>query len=277
MDATAHTSNPTLWGLGSSFVEYLRVAQPGVLESAGLDGAAVVGAAHAEFAHATTVLALRYQRGIVMAGDRRATEGMTIASRNIEKIFSADDHSCVAIAGAAGPAIEMVRLFQVELEHYEKIEGRRLSLEGKANRLSEMIRQNLPAAMQGLVVVPIFAGFDLNHSRGRLFRFDVTGGRYEELDFATTGSGGRDARSYVKGRWSGDLDEDAATQIALEALFEASDEDAGTGGPDVIRGIYPNVAVVDEDGYREIPEDGIAELFDATLSDLRNRYGGDIR
>ncbi len=228
-------------------------------------------------AHATTVLALRHAHGVVIAGDRRATEGMSIANRSMEKIFPADDHSCVAIAGAAGPAIEMVRLFQVELEHYEKVEGRRLSLEGKANRLSELVRQHFPAALQGLAVVPIFAGYDFGRGRGRLYRYDVTGGRYEEDDFVTTGSGGRDARSYVKGRWSEDLSEDEAVKIALEALFEASDEDAGTGGPDVIRGIYPNVAVVDAHGFREIPHDGVVELFEVTLADLRSRYGGELR
>src|SRR5438270_10118161 len=151
--------------------------------------------------HGTTVVAIRYADGVVMAGDRRATEGYSIAHRAIEKVFPADRHSGVSIAGAAGPSMEMVRLFQTNLEHYEKVEGATLSLEGKANQLSQMVRQNLPAAMQGFVVVPIFAGFDLRRRMGRIFKYDVTGGRYEEADFHATGSGGRDARTTIKLGW----------------------------------------------------------------------------
>jgi len=262
------------WALSSSFVTYLHDAQPTLIRHR-FD----VPAGHApEVTHGTTVLAMRYTDGVIMAGDRRATEGLSIASRGIEKVFPADDHSAVAIAGAAGPAIEMVRLFQVELEHYEKIEGRRLSLEGKANRLAEMIRQNLMAAMQlGLAVVPIFCGFDLSREVGRIFKYDLAGGRYEEGDFHSTGSGGRDARSYIKGRWREDMAENEAVAIALEALFEASDEDAGTGGPDILRGIYPNVAVIDVEGYRVVPEDEVARIFETVMDDLRSRYGGGVR
>ncbi|MFN8105686.1 MAG: proteasome subunit beta [Acidimicrobiia bacterium] len=269
------------WGLSSSFVTHLRSEHPELVHGL-FDAAAVRALAAAQApeaapgAHGTTVLAMRFDRGVVMAGDRRATEGFTIASRGIEKVFPADSHSAVAIAGAAGPAVEMVRLFQVELEHYEKIEGRRLSLEGKANRLAEMIRQNLMAALQlGLAVVPIFCGFDLGRGVGRIFKYDLAGGRYEERDFHSTGSGGRDARSYVKGRWHEGMTEDAAVGVALEALFEASDEDAGTGGPDVLRRIYPNIAVIDADGYRVVPEDEVARIFDDVLEDLRARYGGE--
>lgn len=265
------------WGLSSSFVTHLRAAHPELVAhrfdtalQASPTGTGPITA------HATTVLALRFDRGVVMAGDRRATEGFTIASRGIEKVFPADDHSAVAIAGAAGPAVEMVRLFQVELEHYEKVEGRKLSLEGKANRLAEMIRQNLMAAMQlGLAVVPIFCGFDLTRGTGRIFKYDLTGGRYEERDFHATGSGGRDARSYVKGRWHEGMVEDEAVGVALEALFEASDEDAGTGGPDVLRHIYPNVAVIDEGGYRVVPEEEVARIFEGVLAELSRRYGGE--
>lgn len=262
----------TRWGLGSSFVAHLQATSPEMLErrfSAHL--------AEDLTPHATTILALRFESGIVMAGDRRATMGMAIESRNIQKVFRADEHSAVAIAGAAGPAVEMIRLFQVELEHYEKIEGRSLSLAGKANRLAEMIRQNLPAALQGFGVIPLFAGYDLLHEGGRIFKYDMTGGRYEEGDFHATGSGGRDARSFIKGRWSEGLEEAAAVAIALEALFEAADEDAATGGPDVLRGIYPNVAVVDEAGFRTVDDDKIRSIFDSTVDELRERYGGDPR
>ncbi|HEY7874888.1 MAG TPA: proteasome subunit beta, partial [Actinomycetota bacterium] len=190
----------------------------------------------------TTVLAIRFTDGVIVAGDRRATEGFQIAHRSIEKVFAADDMSAVAIAGTAGPAVEMVRLLQTELEHYEKVEGERLSLEGKANKLGQMIRENLPAAMQGLAVVPIFAGFDEGRSHGRIFKYDITGGRYEEDDYHATGSGGKDARGTIKKRYRADLTRDEAITVAIEALFDAADEDVGTGGPDLMRGIYPTVA-----------------------------------
>jgi proteasome beta subunit len=211
--------------------------------------------------HATTVVALRYVDGIVMAGDRRATEGNFIAHRAMEKVFPADRHSAVAIAGAAGPAVEMVRLFQTQLEHYEKVEGVALSLEGKANQLSQMVREHLPMAFQGMVVVPLFAGFDLRRGEGRIFTYDVTGGHYEEAEHAATGSGGRDARTTIKIGWRPDLTRDEAIELAVRALYNAADEDAATGGPDVVRGIYPLVAIVTADGYERVPEEEVAERF----------------
>ena len=202
-----------------------------------------------DIVHGTTVLAIRYDGGVVMAGDRRATAGYTIASRRIEKVFPADDFSGVAIAGAAGPAVELVRLFQVQLEHYEKIEGEPLSLEGKANQLGQLVRTNLPAAMQGFVVVPLFAGYDATARRGRVFSYDVTGGKYEEADFQTNGSGGIHARNWIKATWQEDMTRDDAVDLALRALFAAADEDSATGGPDLIRGIYPIVAVISSAGF----------------------------
>jgi proteasome beta subunit len=193
-----------------------------------------------------------------MAGDRRATAGMAIASRRIEKVFPADDFSGVAIAGAAGPAVDMVRLFQVQLEHYEKIEGEQLSLEGKANQLAQLVRANLPAAMQGLVVVPLFAGYDDRRQRGRVFSFDVTGGKYEEIDFQTNGSGGVHARNWIKATWREDLPRDEALDLALRALFAAADEDAATGGPDLVRRIFPTMATIDAAGFTAVPDDDIA-------------------
>src|SRR5215213_9273508 len=176
-----------------------------------------------EVTHGTTIVALRYTEGVIMAGDRRATEGYSIASRAIDKVFPADGYSGVAIAGAAGPAVEMVRLFQTELEHYEKVEGVALSLEGKANQLGQMIRNNLPMAMQGLAVVPIFAGFDLRRGTGRIFTYDVTGGRYEEADFHATGSGGRDARTTIKLGWRDNMDREGAIELAVQGLYEAAE------------------------------------------------------
>jgi proteasome beta subunit len=218
-----------------------------------------------QLTHGTTIVAIRYVDGVIMAGDRRATEGYTIAHRAIEKVFPADRHSGVSIAGAAGPAMEMVRLFQTELEHYEKVEGSALSLEGKANKLAQMIRSNLPAAMQGFVVVPIFAGFDLRRRQGRIFKYDVTGGRYEEAEFHATGSGGRDARTTIKLGYRADIDRVAGIELAIDGLYEAADEDSATGGPDVVRGIYPTVATVTADGFERVSETEVAERFTALI------------
>src|SRR5438270_9468274 len=216
--------------------------------------------------HGTTIVAIRYADGVVMAGDRRATEGFSIAHRSLEKVFPADRYSGVSIAGAAGPAMEMVRLFQTELEHYEKVEGSVLSLEGKANKLAQMIRSNLPAAMQGFVVVPIFGGYDLRRRIGRIFKYDVTGGRYEEADFHSTGSGGRDARTAIKLGYRDDIDRAAGIELAIEGLYEAADEDTATGGPDVVRGIYPTVATITGEGFERLPEAEVAERFEALIA-----------
>ena len=223
-------------------------------------------------AHGTTIVAVRYSDGVVMAGDRRATEGYSIAHRAIEKVFPADRHSGVSIAGAAGPAVEMVRLFQTELEHYEKVEGIALSLEGKANKLSGMIRANLPMAMEGLAVVPIFAGYDLRRRAGRIFKYDLTGGRYEEDDFHATGSGGRDARTTIKLGYRDNLERVAAIELAIEGLYEAADEDSATGGPDVVRGIYPTVATITAGGFERVSEDEVSERFGALIA--RKTEGG---
>ncbi|HVE46077.1 MAG TPA: proteasome subunit beta [Acidimicrobiales bacterium] len=215
--------------------------------------------------HGTTIVAIRYADGVVMAGDRRATAGSAIAHRNMEKVYPADRHSGVAIAGAAGPAMEMVRLFQLQLEHYEKVEGAFLSLEGKANQLAQMIRQNMPLAMQGLVVVPIFAGYDVRRRRGRIFTYDVTGGRYEESDYHADGSGGRDARTTVKLGWSEGMDREATMELAIQSLYEAAEEDSATGGPDAVRGIYPAIATITAAGYEGVAETEVAERFGALI------------
>ncbi len=216
-----------------------------------------------EVPHGTTIVALSFDGGVVMAGDRRATMGNLIAHREIEKVYPADEYSCVGIAGTAGIAVELVRLFQVELEHYEKIEGALLSLDGKANRLSAMIRQNLGLAMQGLAVVPLFAGYDLDRRIGRIFSYDVTGGRYEEHDHHSVGSGSVFARGSLKKRWRPGMDAAQAVSVAVEALFDAADDDSATGGPDQLRHIYPVVATVTDAGYVRVPE---AEVGGAAAS-----------
>ena len=225
----------------------------------------------ASITHGTTIVAVRYAEGVVMAGDRRATAGSTIAHRNMEKVYPADRHSGVAIAGAAGPAMEMVKLFQLQLEHYEKVEGAALSLEGKANQLAGMIRANMPMAFQGLVVVPIFAGYDLRRRRGRIFTYDVTGGRYEESDYHADGSGGRDARTTIKLGWKEGLDLDATIELAIQSLYEAAEEDSATGGPDPVRGIYPVIATIAEAGFTLVPESEVAARFNALIAGRTNR------
>lgn len=255
---------------GSSFFELLKVDYPYLLPtyekgfSLPIENAVPVS-------HGTTILALRYQEGVFIAGDRRAVEGHQISSKTMEKVYKTDDYSAIAIAGAAGPAMDMARLFQTELEHYEKIEGERLTLEGKANRLAQMIRQNLPAAFQGLIVIPIFAGYDLKRKEGRIFKYDVVGGKYEETDYYATGSGGKDARNTMKKLYRKPLGEEEALKIVLEALIDASEEDAGTGGPDIIRDIYPNVKKITEQGIADIPEAPIAEICKAIIEGRRNQ------
>src|ERR687892_2826486 len=222
----------------------------------------------AEVAHGTTVVAVRFADGVVMSGDRRVTAGNLISHRTAEKVLPADRHSGVAIAGAAGPALEMVKLFALQLEHYEKVEGSHLSLEGKANQLSMMVRGHLPAAMQGFVVVPLFAGYDTTRGRGRLFEYDVTGGRYEESDFAATGSGSLHAGTVIKVGYTPDLDRQTAVDLAISALFQAADEDSATGGPDLVRGIYPVVATITSEGFRRLDDEEVAERFKALLERL---------
>lgn len=219
--------------------------------------------------HATTVVAVRYRDGVVMAGDRRATMGNIISHRSIEKVFPADRHSGVAIAGAAGPAMEMVKLFQLQLEHYEKVEGSALSLEGKANQLAQMVRSHLPAAMQGLAVVPLFAGYDTARGAGRLFQYDMTGGRYEETNFATTGSGGMLASTVIKVGFADDMPRDTAVDLVIDALFRAADDDSATGGPDLVRGIYPTVATITAEGFTRVGESEVANRFAELTTRLR--------
>ena len=221
--------------------------------------------------HATTCVALRFTEGVVMAGDRRATSGNLISHRSMEKVVQADEFSGVAIAGAAGPAMEMVKLFQLQLEHYEKVEGGSLSLEGKANQLSMMVRGNLPAAMQGMVVVPIFAGYDVRRGNGRLFTYDVTGGRYEEHDYVATGSGMLHAGTVIKIGWRDSLDRAAAVALACRGLWEAADADSATGGPDALRGIYPVVATITAAGWTRVPDSELAATFEAIAAEVNSR------
>ncbi|MFV0526709.1 MAG: proteasome subunit beta [Acidimicrobiales bacterium] len=218
--------------------------------------------------HGTTVVAARFAGGVVIAGDRRATSGNLISHRTMRKVFAADRWSAVAIAGAAGPALDMVKMFQLQLQHYEKVEGRALSIEGKANQLSQMLKANLPAAMQGLVVVPIFAGYDRRRGFGRLYAYDVTGGRYEEAAYVASGSGSLFARTVIKLGHDVTMGETDALDLLIRALFNAADDDSATGGPDSMRGVYPTVAVITSEGYRDVPDEDVAARFEALIGSL---------
>jgi len=245
----------------SSFAEFLSHQAPDLLPARRLPG----GDAGDLAPHGTTIVAATFAGGVVMAGDRRATMGHVIAQRDIEKVFPADEFSVVGIAGSAGLAVELVRLFQTELEHYEKIEGTTLSLDGKANRLAALIRGNLGMAMQGLAVVPLFAGFDHLTGKGRIFSYDVTGGRYEETAFHSVGSGSLFARGSLKKLYRDDLSETDTITATIQALYDAADDDSATGGPDLARRIFPVVSVITAEGHRRVPEGEVAELADRVV------------
>jgi proteasome beta subunit len=259
----------------SSFADFLADQAPDLLPSR----RSLPQAAAGDLApHGTTIVAATFPGGVVMAGDRRATMGNIIAQRDIEKVFPADEFSAVGIAGTAGIAVEMVRLFQVELEHYEKIEGTTLSLEGKANRLALMIRGNLAMAMQGLAVVPLFAGYDLDAddpaTAGRLYSYDVTGGRYEEHKFHSVGSGSMFARGSLKKLWRDDLSVADAVLCAVQSLYDAADEDSATGGPDLTRRLFPVVSTVTIDGYRRLSDDEVGTVVDSVIAGRMQNPGG---
>ena len=253
--------------LGSSFGELLAVDYPQLCPDLSRYNAEDFRSLSVP--HGTTVLAFKYADGVIVAGDRLATEGMRVASRDVQKVYATDDHSLVAIAGAAGPAIEMARLLRIELEHYEKIEGEPLELDGKANKLSQMVRQNLPAAMQGLVVVPLFAGFDLRRNCGRIWKYDVTGGRYEETDFEATGSGGLYAQESMKKSHDPQANRDDSLRTAVQALTDAADEDRATSGVDVLRGIFPIIIFCSKDGIDRATDSEIEVAFREIIDRLR--------
>ena len=255
----------------SSFADFLAGQAPELLPSR---RSLPQGHAGELAPHGTTIVAATFPGGVIMAGDRRATMGNIIAQRDIEKVFPADEYSCVGIAGSAGLAVEMVRLFQTELEHYEKIEGSTLSLDGKANRLAALIRSNLAMAMQGLAVVPLFAGYDLVSEQGRIFSYDVTGGRYEETAFHSVGSGSLFARGSLKKLYRDDLTETQGVQAVVEALYDAADDDSATGGPDLARRIFPVVQVITADGGRKMPEGEVATIADRVVAGRMRRPDG---
>ncbi len=254
----------------SSFTDFVSRVSPDLLPTS---RAAVAGMGDLS-PHGTTIVAATFPGGVVVAGDRRATMGNIIAQRDIEKVFAADEFSIIGIAGAAGLAVELVGLFQVELEHYEKIEGAPLSLVGKANRLATMIRLNLGLAMQGLVVVPLFAGWDELTEEGRIFSYDATGGRYEEHAYFSVGSGSVFARGSLKKLYRPDFNADEAALAVIQALYDAADDDSATGGPDMQRKIFPVVLAATADGVRKMSEVETTEMITRLMASRTARPDG---
>ncbi len=249
----------------SDFLQILKRRHPELLASPDVPP---VQPAEIQAYEGTTVLAVVYGEGIVIAGDRQATEGYQVGERRIQKVYQIDRRSAIAIAGAAGPCIEMAKLFQVEVEFYEKTEGVSLSLEGQANFLAHLVRANLGFAMQGLIVLPLFAGYDVKRGCGRIFKYDAIGGRYEEDDYYAIGSGGKDARATLKKRYRPGLSRQDALGIVAEALWDAADEDIATGGPDFIRKIFPTMSLITEAGVSEIPEVTVEGIYREFISRL---------
>jgi len=255
----------------ASFADYLAAHSPDLMPGRA-PGPGISPAADSpvlrDLPHATTIVAATCHHGVVLAGDRRATAGSMIAKRDVEKVFRSDEFSAIGYAGTGSVGIDFVRLFQVELEHYEKMEGRPLSLEGKANRLAWMIRGNLAAAMQGLIVVPLFVGYDEDAGQGRIFSYDVAGGPYEEQRFHSIGSGSVFARGSLKKLYRDDMPLDDTVLACVQALYDAADDDSATGGPDLPRRIFPVIATVTPDGFRKLPE---AESEDYTQQVVQER------
>ena len=264
---------------GASFFDFLNRHYPDIAPISSRGAGAWQDVPHREswsqgsasIPYGTTVLAVKYQGGVVIAGDRRATEGFQIADRRIEKVFKIDEYSAMAIAGAAGPCIEMAKLFQTELEHYEKLEGVQLSAEGKANKLGQMVKANLPMVFQGLVVMPLYVGYDVRRQEGRIFKYDITGGRYEESEYHAIGSGGKDARNTIREHYRAGLSEEEALKISLLALYNAADEDVGTGGPDLIRGIYPTAKTAGAAGIVDVTDERIRAVYEAMMAGRTRR------
>jgi proteasome beta subunit len=273
-DLVAECAPETLPGAGAAAAAQLGGAS-GAAAARGASGPAGEGAGP-YLPHGTTIVAARFDGGVVMAGDRRSTAGNMIAQRDIEKVFRSDDFSCVGIAGVAGIGLELVRLFQLELEHYEKLEGRTLSLEGKANRLSAFVRGNMGAALQGLVVVPLFAGYDEDAGRGRIFSYDVAGGRYEERPYHSIGSGSIFAKGSLKKLYTDSLSDREVVMACMQALYDAADDDSATGGPDVARQIYPVVAMITADGFRRLSDAESGEYARAVVEERTREPSGPV-
>lgn len=242
-----------------------------LLNKMGLSPAIHSWSASLDVPHGTTCVAIKYPGGVAIAGDRRATRANYIANRDMEKVVQTDLYSAVAISGSVGPAVDMIKLFALQLEHYEKMDGRLLSLEGKANFLASMVKANLPAAMQGFMVDPLFAGYDSQDQSGRIWTYDATGARYEQNEYGVIGSGSTLAGTVIKVNWKSDLTADTSIELACRALWEAADGDSATGGADSLRGIYPIVAVIESDGWKKIADDRLEAIYSSIDQEMKNR------
>ena len=246
----------------SSFSDFLRREAPQLLPTTAVPGAMSAGYA---LPHGTTIVALRYPGGVLIAGDRRSTQGNMIAGRDVQKVYITDDYTATGIAGTAAIAVEFARLYAVELEHYEKVEGVPLTFRGKVNRLSTMVRGNLGAALQGFIALPLLVGYDLDdpdsRAAGRIVSFDAAGGwNIEEEGYQSVGSGSIFAKSSIKKLYANVTDADSALSAAVEALYDAADDDSATGGPDLVRGIFPTAVTIEADGAAEVSEERISRL-----------------
>lgn len=260
----------------SSFTRFLSSYAPQLLPGGSLRGLPQASGTAGALPHATTIVAVACDEGVVLASDRRATAGNMISKRDVEKVFRCDEFSAVGIAGVLALGLEFARLFQIELEHYEKMEGRSLSLEGKANRLAAMIRGNLGLAMQGLVLVPLLAGYDADSGAGRIFSYDPTGGPTEEDRFYSIGSGSVFARGALKKLYADDMPASEAVLCCLQALYDAADDDSATGGPDIARRIFPVVTTVTGNGFRRLPQAEVAELAQQVVAGRMDSPDGPI-
>lgn len=245
----------------SSFSEYLRIQAPELLPALGKANGDVISS----LPHGTTIVALTYRGGVLIAGDRRATQGNYIANRDIDKVQITDNYSATGIAGTAAIAVEFARLYAVELEHYEKLEGVPLTFNGKANRLSALVRGNLAAAMQGLVAVPLLVGYDIDdpngETAGRIVSFDVAGGWHVESDgYQAVGSGSVFAKSSIKKLYKSGGDALSALSVAVEALYDAAEDDSATGGPDLVRRVFPTAIRIDSGGAIRVPAADIESI-----------------
>jgi len=258
----------------SSFTGFLSSYAPQLLPGASVRDLPETSDIAGALPHATTIVAAVCDDGVVLASDRRATAGSMISKRDVDKVFRCDEFSAVGTAGTLALALEFARLFRVELEHYEKMEGRSLSLEGKANRLAAMIRGNLALAMQGLVMVPLLAGYDLDSGTGRIFSYDPTGGPSEEKRFYSIGSGSVFARGALKKLYADGMTADEGVQCCLQVLYDAADDDSATGGPDLARRIFPVVTTITGDGFRRLPEPEVAELTQRVVADRMDSPDG---
>lgn len=220
----------------------------------------------------TTILALRYRDGVMVAGDRRATAGHTVLYDRADKVIPIDDYSLMAISGSPAMAFEIARILEHSFQYHRRRQLQEMSIEAKLRRLSLLIRDNLPMAVQGIgAVIPIFATYDQEADLGRIYFYDVLGAQFEVADFATTGSGSSAVRGamYYMNRWGGppfsQLSREDAVGLSLRLLFTASEYDSATGRYESSAGVYPTVKTITSGGQEDIDLDELRALHERFL------------